>query len=210
MPMIKRIESNADENYEESYGARLVRITRRQTGERLEQRDKELAIRDGKLRIEISIPNPSRIFILHPSSFHSPHPVRDRHQQNKRHPQQQRPPHQSHRALQKIGVGVIAQAEFRAVAECAVLMQHISELYPERAAAACEDDPLIGLKPAARLLAPAVNGVFEVADDRKTDRGQAHRYPVERFERQARELSEFRVAPRRVPLLVKQPRRALK
>ncbi len=58
----------------------------------------------------------------------------------------------------------------------------------QRAAAGGEQHAIVCLRPLTRVIAPRINGIFEIADDREAQRRQACRHPVDHEEDLLREV----------------------
>src|ERR1700694_3730897 len=98
--------------------------------------------------------------------------------ENQEHPEHERAPDQTHSALHVIDVCFVARAELGTKLHAAALVYRVPETYADRTAAAGENEPVRPACPRERLCAPAVNRIFEIADDREARGGQARGEPV--------------------------------
>ena len=93
-------------------------------------------------------------------------------------------------AVEERALGRIADADLGARLHAFQLLHRHSQAHAHRAGAGGEHHAGVGIGPVARLRAPAVDRVLEVADHGERCGGEAHRRPFEQVERAAGEAAE--------------------
>mmetsp|Transcript_16246 Transcript_16246/g.45318 ORF Transcript_16246/g.45318 Transcript_16246/m.45318 type:complete len:375 (+) Transcript_16246:210-1334(+) len=126
------------------------------------------------------------------------------------HPQHDRAPHQANNALQMAelgqdarggagrpcGLGFGAGVKGLAAVGRDARRRRAAELQADGASRRCEDDAFVGMQPERGVPAPAVHGLFEVADDGKARRGQPRGQVIDQRECLPRQGQQARVGRR--------------
>ncbi|CAM2158187.1 hypothetical protein PT2222_40185 [Paraburkholderia tropica] len=123
-------------------------------------------------------------------------PERDGQHEQQDHPQDHGAPDEAHGRLQRARRAVVADrvrtalARLRDGVDARLLRERTRQTRAQRAAAGGEQHALVGVRPLVRVIAPGVDGVLEIADDREAQRREPRRYPVDHEEHVLREVRE--------------------